>query len=171
MDHGGWMPWLREHCALAERTARLYMQVARSGLKSATVADLGLQAAAKAIALQYPDPFDGTPPEELLEWHLFMLWQMRQGRRCENAGHHCEWLKRNCWASPSEWLGQVGDRLRKSWGMRPMPANLNANWFSFLAESCNRQVPAVWLSPPVLALGIRALSFKMPPASPDGPLH
>jgi hypothetical protein len=32
VDHGGWMPWLREHCALPDRTARLYMQVARSGL-------------------------------------------------------------------------------------------------------------------------------------------
>src|SRR5215831_1471661 len=49
VGHGEWLPWLRENCALADRTARLYMQIARSGVNSATVADLGLQAAAKVI--------------------------------------------------------------------------------------------------------------------------
>src|SRR5215831_4420357 len=47
--HGQWLPWLRENCALAERTAQLYMKIAKSGLESATVADLGLQGAAGAI--------------------------------------------------------------------------------------------------------------------------
>jgi hypothetical protein len=137
IEHGGWLPWLREHCALADRTARLYMQIARSGLKSATVADFGLQAAAKAIVLQYPDPFDGTPQEELLEWHLFMLWQMQHGRYSEDAGHHCEWLKRNRWTSPSEWFGEIGDRLRKAWGMHSLAAETKTDWFSFLAKNCN----------------------------------
>lgn len=33
LPHGSWSTWLREHCDLSERTARRYMQVARSGLK------------------------------------------------------------------------------------------------------------------------------------------
>jgi hypothetical protein len=31
LKHGEWLPWLSEHCALAERTAQLYMQIAKSG--------------------------------------------------------------------------------------------------------------------------------------------
>jgi Protein of unknown function (DUF3102) len=137
MDHGGWLPWLREHCALADRTARLYMQIARSGLKSAMVADLGLQAAAKAIVLQYPDPFDGTPSEELHEWRLYLLWGMQHGYRGEDAEHYCERLKRNGWTCPSEWVGEAGDRLRKAWGMAALSAESKADWFSFLAKNCN----------------------------------
>ena len=41
LPHGSWSTWLREHCDLSERTARRYMQVARSGLETATVADFG----------------------------------------------------------------------------------------------------------------------------------
>src|SRR5262249_8380321 len=28
IPHGGWSPWVRENCALSERTARAYMQLA-----------------------------------------------------------------------------------------------------------------------------------------------
>ncbi len=27
--HGQWLPWLRDHCALSERTAQAYMRLAR----------------------------------------------------------------------------------------------------------------------------------------------
>jgi hypothetical protein len=50
LGHGQWEQWLRDNCNLSTRTARRYMALSRSGLKSATVADLGLAAAAKAIA-------------------------------------------------------------------------------------------------------------------------
>ena len=30
MPHGGWLPWLAEHCKLSERSAQLYMQIARN---------------------------------------------------------------------------------------------------------------------------------------------
>jgi hypothetical protein len=32
VKHGEWLPWLREHCALADRTARLYIQIAKVGI-------------------------------------------------------------------------------------------------------------------------------------------
>jgi Protein of unknown function (DUF3102) len=138
LKHGEWLPWLRGHCALAERTAQLYMRIANSGLESAMVAGLGLQAAAKAFVIQLPDPFAETPEEELQEWHLFALWHMAKTRlRNADAYHHCEWLKRTGWISPSEWMSEVGDRLRKCWGMRPMPAETKASWFAFLAEHCD----------------------------------
>jgi len=138
VDHGQWLPWLRENCALADRTARLYMQIARSGVNSATVADLGLQAAAKVITLTYPDPFSGKPAEELLEWCLYAVFVMRLGVRNEDATHRCEWLARNGWDSPTQWYSEEGDRLRKAWRMPPIPAEAKAEWFAFLAENCGR---------------------------------
>lgn len=48
--HGQWADWLREHVGFSERTARRYMQLVRGGFNSATVADLGVRAAAEALA-------------------------------------------------------------------------------------------------------------------------
>ena len=51
MQHGEWLPWLREHCEIPERTAQLYMRLAsrRPQLEeSATVADLTVR---RAVAL------------------------------------------------------------------------------------------------------------------------
>jgi Protein of unknown function (DUF3102) len=49
VEHGGWLPWLKQ-TGLSERTARDYMQLARSGIKSATVADLGLRATLRRLS-------------------------------------------------------------------------------------------------------------------------
>jgi hypothetical protein len=53
--HGQWLPWLTENCAMSERTARLYMRVARgSGLieaENGNVADLSLRGAVALISL------------------------------------------------------------------------------------------------------------------------
>jgi hypothetical protein len=58
VGHGRWLPWLREHCQLAERTAQLYMKLAKNRrvveYKSATVADLAIRGAIEAVA----DPFN-----------------------------------------------------------------------------------------------------------------
>jgi len=42
LDHGQWLPWLRNNCDLSERNAQIYMQLAnnKSKLKSAEAADL-----------------------------------------------------------------------------------------------------------------------------------
>ncbi|MGE0542427.1 MAG: DUF3102 domain-containing protein [Dehalococcoidia bacterium] len=57
IDHGAWLPWLAEHCGLAERTAQAYMRLARNRhqLKSATVADLGVREALTLLADQRPE--------------------------------------------------------------------------------------------------------------------
>ena len=138
VKHGEWLPWLREHCALPERTAQVYMKIAGLGLKSATVAVLGLNAAAKTIMLQYPDPFADDPEDVLTEWNLYGLYLMRSGIPNEHAGHRCEWLRRNGWNSPSEWFSNDGDRYRKKLGFRPMPAEVKTEWSEFLAENRSR---------------------------------
>jgi DNA N-6-adenine-methyltransferase (Dam)/Protein of unknown function (DUF3102) len=51
--HGRWLPWLREHVGIPERTAQLYMKLATHAAevlpKSATVADFGVRQAAKML--------------------------------------------------------------------------------------------------------------------------
>ena len=83
---------MREHCALAERTAQVYMKIAKLGLESATVADLGLNAAAKTIVLQYPDPFADDAEEVLTEWDIFVLFLMRHRVYGEAADHSRHWF-------------------------------------------------------------------------------
>lgn len=60
VDHGQWLPWLSANCpALADRTARSYMQLARNwaqlNLKSATVADLTINQALRLLNAPEPE--------------------------------------------------------------------------------------------------------------------
>ena len=55
LRHGEWLPWLREHVAVSDRTAQNYMRLAGSGLEIRTVADLGIRAAVAFAALRPPD--------------------------------------------------------------------------------------------------------------------
>lgn len=56
VPHGQWLPWLQDHCTMAERTAQLYMRCARNReaiedqIRSG-VADLSLNEAAAILAL------------------------------------------------------------------------------------------------------------------------
>ena len=52
LKHGQWLPWLRDHCDMSERTARAYMRVARNKDKLGeigNVADLSLRGAIGAL--------------------------------------------------------------------------------------------------------------------------
>jgi hypothetical protein len=55
LKHGQWLPWLKDHCAISERTAQLYMRCARNrdAIEANTqrVADLTLNEAAAMLAL------------------------------------------------------------------------------------------------------------------------
>jgi hypothetical protein len=69
VPHGGWALWLSDNVpAMSERTARRYMQIARSGLQIGHVAEMGIRAAAESLARRNlseddaPDLF--TPPSE-----------------------------------------------------------------------------------------------------------
>jgi hypothetical protein len=51
LKHGQWMPWLKQHCAIPDRTARLYMRLAenRSQIGNA-IANLSIQGAIRLLA-------------------------------------------------------------------------------------------------------------------------
>jgi hypothetical protein len=136
VKHGEWLSWLKQHCELPERTAQFYMHIAKLGLDSATVVDLGLKGAAKAIVLQYPypNPFEDGPEEVQREWHVFLLMGVRAGMACEGAYHYCEWLVRVGWESPSAWLTEEGDRYCECRGMTGRPSQSRAEWLCLLDE-------------------------------------
>jgi Protein of unknown function (DUF3102) len=54
LRHGEWLPWLQEHCQVSDRTARLYMRLARHApeleANRQRVADLTVRAALDALA-------------------------------------------------------------------------------------------------------------------------
>lgn len=67
--HGEWRSWLDVNVGMSERTAQRYMQLARSGMKSATVADFGIRAAVEKLAACQPKPDrDGDVPDDIFEW-------------------------------------------------------------------------------------------------------
>jgi hypothetical protein len=59
LPHGQWLPWLAEHCTVSERTAQLYMRLARARpeieANAQSLADLTMRAAAEMLA---PDPLE-----------------------------------------------------------------------------------------------------------------
>ena len=71
LPHGKWLPWLKEHCELSERTAQAYTRLARrftelDDEKAQRVADLPVRQAMVAIAdqraEQIPDILNRADP-------------------------------------------------------------------------------------------------------------
>ena len=81
VQHGQWLPWLADHVAISERTAQLYMRLAKNrgeieATKSATdIADLTLNEAAALLALssdvrklfEFAKQTEGLSGEELVQ--------------------------------------------------------------------------------------------------------
>jgi hypothetical protein len=75
LPHGAWLPWLRDNCKVPERTAQLYMRLARElparlgGDESARLADLSITEAVDLLARpREPEPRQvvvrsAVPPE------------------------------------------------------------------------------------------------------------
>jgi|SRR5215475_4020040 len=73
IPHGQWLPWLREHCQIPERTARRYMEIAPWAApesKSANLADLTGEAASALVVLR--------PPGEAESWDEISAWAQRR---------------------------------------------------------------------------------------------
>lgn len=70
LKHGQWLPWLRDHCDMSDRTARAYMRVARNKDKLGeigNVADLSLRGAIGALSAHVP-----VDEDESAEWAAVM---------------------------------------------------------------------------------------------------
>jgi hypothetical protein len=81
LGHGRWLPWLRDHCAISERTAQLYMRVAKNRAEIEAqirndVADLSLNEVTALLMLSsdvrkllnFAKQADGLSGEALVEF-------------------------------------------------------------------------------------------------------
>ena len=141
VKHGEWGAWLKEHCDLPERTARLYMAIARSGLESATVADLGLKGAATAVEMGVIDYWDDLTDAEVNEWRVFALFLARhEGWHAEGAFEHTEWLRRRWTQTPTEWLFS---KHRSFWFKHDLPQAWLDDWVAFRDANRERTVEEI----------------------------
>jgi len=130
VKHGEWLPWLRENCALAERTAQLYMKIAEKGTDPRVIAAIGLQAAAQAMTLYY-DPFDGCTETAKCEFYLFALFLVREfGAYPEGAFQHVEWIARGGCPNVEDWLTGTAAKLARTWGPG-VPESTVTAWRTF----------------------------------------
>ena len=92
--HGQWLPWLKELCDLSERSAQVYMRLARhkdvTNTKSAAVADLTMRAAVAEIT-------EPKWPDKLSEKfkavrHLPFIGHIKIGLREDAAGWDEVWI-------------------------------------------------------------------------------
>jgi Protein of unknown function (DUF3102) len=178
VPHGQWLPWLRGHCTMAERTAQLYMRCAesREAIEANTqcVADLSLNEAAAMLALssdtkkllefmrqleRLTDPeeimqlcldtgaaqFAGTidyessyGAEQRREWDLFALFLVRHIRwPAFAADDHICWLKRRDYNTPSEWMGEEGDKHRKKNAFTEVSDQAKQLWRELLDQTAD----------------------------------
>jgi hypothetical protein len=72
LKHGEWTPWLREHCVISERTAHLYMQLAKNRQTieaSGNVANLTINAAVRLLAQPKDEDEQETHSKsEIADW-------------------------------------------------------------------------------------------------------
>ena len=127
VKHGEWLPWLAENCDIAERTAQVYMRLARTPLeKRNAVADLPLRDALTSLAspsAPAPDE-DGDALIEADKKELIAAVLRQDGRMREFSARCIEMCKKHnltdaefaaSWISPdkSAWINRD-----KSWVRR-----------------------------------------------------
>lgn len=82
LRHGAWLPWLRDHCGVPERTAQRYTELAAyaADSKSDKLADLALEGSATAVTTQ-------VSPQEAAQAGDWELITQRVLDGPFNAGH------------------------------------------------------------------------------------
>jgi hypothetical protein len=68
------------------------------------------------------------------EWALFFSFGLTMfgvsPEQIENFEHHINWVWAR-FASPDDWFGEDGDKMRAVWRMKPMAAELQEQWRNF----------------------------------------
>jgi Protein of unknown function (DUF3102) len=83
VGHGNWLPWLREHCEISERTAQTYMRLAKHEDEieiRSEPADLTIEKALDALAtpkaIEPESAVEGIEPKTAIEWIVLQTWQI-----------------------------------------------------------------------------------------------
>ncbi len=134
LKHGQWLPWLKEHCHLSERTAQLYMKIVRLGFNAEGLARIGIKATGQAIEARYPDQWSWQYGDES-EWRPWLPFSLFLIIECDRStewvSEHLDWLKRGGWNSPDEWMCDDGDGCRHAFKMEPIPDETKDGWQAY----------------------------------------
>jgi hypothetical protein len=133
LSHGRWLPWLKDHCTISERTAQLYMRVAKSRTEVEDqmrngVADLSLNEAAALLMLSsdvrkllnFAKQTEGLSGEALLEFcvanNVGVMHDPNYDpfARCSDAEHQ-EWLVFVLFLSYDGAAGRAGFDPDEAW--------------------------------------------------------
>jgi hypothetical protein len=144
LKHGQWLPWLRQHCRLPERTAQLYMKLVENtdilgpDAAAALIAARGMQNVAidgppQIIRLPDYDPFANCDDEQRRQWLLFALFL--------HNWSHVKWLLRKGYVSPDEWLAD--DAQRRRWHMTEAPESCRQRWVAFQRQYAETTAEAI----------------------------
>jgi len=88
------------------------------------------------------DPFLGRSDEERRDWHLFMPLLARSGGEPQGIARHIEWILQRPFQNVAEWLGDEGDKFRKTWNLGRAEVGKQC-WQTFLAEQAARTIPDI----------------------------
>ena len=102
LPHGQWAKWLAANAGTSTRSAARYMALARSGLKSATVAEMGLAAAAEAATVKaLPIPVGAQTLRIRAGDDLAYVWPSTS---CEG---HCHLAVYHAFHAEGGWPGEM----------------------------------------------------------------
>jgi Protein of unknown function (DUF3102) len=114
IKHGEWLPWLREHCQIPERTAQHYMRLASHESEFRNVADLTQRGAVAAISEIAPD--QATEGKRLannmLAAHANLMRVIREGLEERRA------FAERVYGFPKDWQKELIKRLNNDEGTK-----------------------------------------------------
>jgi MoCo/4Fe-4S cofactor protein with predicted Tat translocation signal len=124
LKHGEWTPWLRDHCEISERTARVYMFLAKNqqSIQAQGIADLSLNKVVRLLAA--PKKEDNYFPEHIAEIETFYAetkMKMTELAKClyevrDNLGsdEFEKWLEREFPEPVEELEDEVSELIKKA---------------------------------------------------------
>jgi ParB-like chromosome segregation protein Spo0J len=104
-----------------------------------------LQREAAVYTMETPgyNPFAHVAEENRIDWYIFLLFLIAHEGALVDGGvaEHVEWILQKQFKTVAEWLGEEGDKLRRSWwGAKPMPEGFKESWRAFRTERASMTI-------------------------------
>ena len=88
------------------------------------------------------NPFAGRSEAEQRGWKSFVLFLATKcGWRVDGASNYVEWLLQRPFQNVAEWLGEEGEKCRKGWQMKPIPASTINACKAFMEQHATLSMP------------------------------